>query len=165
MSVIRTRLENIGIIWEASKEDGLFCDVGDWVGDNKVNRDSLRLDVVFAFKKTTFRDILEYLFGKAGACIKAPKLMSLIYVVIMYAISPKSTSVRFLDDDEFREIEGLFKVKSGEWFVEKKDVENIQGSLAILDVLKRSRIIEEDGERYYVVGHLLKNLKINIDLT
>jgi len=164
MSMMKNRVEDIGIIWEASKEDGLFCNIGDLVVDNKVDRDSLRLDVVFAFKKTTFRDIAEYLFGKAEVYIKAPKLMSLVYVVVMYAISPKSTSVRLLDDDEFREIEGFFKLKSGEWFVEKKDVENIQGSLEILDVLKRSKIVEEDGDRYYVVGHLLKNLKINMEV-
>lgn len=160
--MMKKQIEGIEITWEDSKEGGLFCDVGNWVINDKGARDSLRLDVVFTFKKTTFRDIAEYFFEKAGVYIKAPKLMSFIYVVVMYAISPKSTSLRFLDDDDFREIESFFKVKSGEWFVEKKDVEAIQGSFAIIDVLKRSKIMEEDGDRYYVVGHLLKNLKINL---
>ena len=48
------------IIWEDNDSNGLFSEIGYSCSDRTHKSKYIKLDVLFIFKKTTFREIIDY---------------------------------------------------------------------------------------------------------
>ncbi len=155
---------DIKITWLSPQQESsnLFEETSTMVEKNVQKSKNLNLDVVFIYKNTTLRTVAEYILSKIK--VDNQHLMwtiNFLVCLLYYTVSPKSTSVHFFDDNEFREIFSLFKTSRGEQFIEKSDVNTIPNITEIMDILIRKKVIKETNERYYVVGHILKELEIN----
>ena len=163
MSTDVIKLDDTEIIWQESNSDGVFSQIGEKTEDYKIPKDNLKLDVLMVFKKTTIREITEYLLQQLlshSQSTTVNEIVSFLHVVILYAISPNSASIHFFENDEYREIESLFKMEYGERYIEKQNLDGIPNADSVIAMLTRHKLLEESGDKYYLKGHILKNLEI-----
>lgn len=156
--------EDILITWEDTGKEDIFSIVGEPTEGMIKPKDNLRLDVLVAYKRTSLRALAEYLIELSEISIKNKKIkyiISFISYVLMYAVSPKESSIYFSKNNMFREVDGLFENEYGEKFIRKEKLEGLEEINSVIKVLVRNKLFEEDEDRYYVIGFILKNLEIN----
>lgn len=157
-------MNDIEIVWEDDGSHGFLSEIGEIVPGLRKSSKYLKLDVVFVFKKTTLNSIVDYLLTHGELKINnrlARELIGLTKCIILYALSPKSADIIFLDNDEFRDMAKLFKKELGEYFITEHSLKNFPKSKLLMERMISKKLIEKDGDRYYVVGHIVNNIKID----
>lgn len=152
------------IIWEDNDSNGLFSEIGYFYSDRNQKSKYIKLDVLLIFKKTTFREIIDHLFTRFEDISNnrfIGKTVGLIKLIILYAIDPENAEIYFSDDNEFRKVMGLFKKEFGEYYVNQKSLTDIPHSTTLIQRMIEKKLLEKNGDRYYIVRHILKNIEIN----
>lgn len=153
------------IIWEDNDSNGLFSEIGYSCSDRTHKSKYIKLDVLLIFKKTTFREIIDYLFTRfediPNNRFIGKTIGLIIKCIILYAIDPENVEIYFSDDNEFRKVVSLFKKEFGEYYVNKKSLTDIPHSTTLIQRMIEKKLLEENDDRYYIVRHILKNIEIN----
>lgn len=158
------QVNDLEIIWEDNNSDGLFSEIGVELSDAGHKSKDVKLDVLFTFKKTTLSALIDHLLTSSEGIIEnrlANETVGLFKCIVLYAISPKNAEVFFSNSNEFRGIMALVEKEYGEYYIAEKKLSDIPNSQNFMRRLVSKKILEKDGERYYIVGHILKNVEIN----
>lgn len=151
------------IIWENTLLQNVFFEMGTDVAPSCHQQNELRLDVFITYKKTTLREIANYLLSTISTNVNNNTLKQLICfsnLVVLYAISPKDAEIFFSANNEYRNLFNLFDTEFGEHFVTLGSLSKLPDVIPLVDRMVTKKLLEKDGERYYVVGHILKNVQI-----
>ena len=158
------QVSDLEIIWEDGNSNGLFSEIGFEYSDAERKSKDVKLDVLFTFKKTTLSALVNYLLTSAEGLTNNRFLnetIGLVKCIVLYAIAPKNAEVYFSDENEFRGVLSRFKKEFGEYYVTEESLSDIPGSEIMMNRLITKKLLEKDGNRYYIVGHIMKNIEIN----
>lgn len=153
-------IDKIEIIF---KDDGsFFSEVGQNTKVDDMNKGlNLDLDIGVLYKKTALSDCVFYLIGKYNLQNDTVIKKTLAFILLV-SIYPAITRVLFSDENNFEAIRGLLKTEMGSQYFMKSDVQNNTTLNNLLGLLIREKFLDEDGDRYYINGYYLENLKVNI---
>lgn len=155
---------DIEFIWEDDGSESIFSDIGQKCSNLANKSNDIKLDVFLTFKKTTLNSVVDYLFfhleNKAkNRLIK--ESINLVKCIVLYALSPGNADVYFSDIDEFREITKIINKEYGEYYLTSESLSQIHNSETLIQRMVAKKLLEKEGNRYYIVGHILKNIEIN----
>lgn len=155
-------IENIELVWSDDGSDHIFSKLSTEYEFTDATPD-IKLDVLVGYKKTALSEIVNYLMSKIELSENnnyVGKIKFFLSNVLLLAVYPKATKIKFSDENNFRDIIALINDDYGDQYINKSDLEKIPEHSKVINMLVNNKLLKESTDRYTVIDYYLKNLKL-----